>query len=259
MPSPGDFTLAICAIVKDENDYLAEWINYHLKTGVQHFFIYDNDSSTPICDTLESLDLLKYATVIKTIGKAMQVKAYTHCLNKFGSSAQWIAFIDVDEFMVAKTTHGNLPVFLKEYEDYGGLGMSWLVFGSNGHQQKSTLPQLESFTMRAEYSFGPNRHIKNIVQPRYTEKALGAHSFAYRNGKFCVNENFNRIDGSFSDVSVSKIQLNHYYCRSFEEYEAKIQRGYGDTSKKRTVREFFHHDKEANIVRDMTILELFND
>jgi len=137
--------------------------------------------------------------------------------------------------------------------------MNSLVFGSSGHQQKSKLPQLENFTMRAEEAFGPNRHIKNILQPRSTEKALGAHSFAYRDGKFCVNENFERIDGSFSDVSVNKIQLNHYYCRSFEEYEAKISRGYGDTSKKRTVDEFFHHDKEANKVKDTTILELFKD
>ena len=36
--------LAIVAIVKDEAHYLKEWLDYHLAAGVDHFFIYDNDS-----------------------------------------------------------------------------------------------------------------------------------------------------------------------------------------------------------------------
>ena len=36
--------LAICAIAKDEGPYLKEWIEWHLKNGVEKFYIYDNGS-----------------------------------------------------------------------------------------------------------------------------------------------------------------------------------------------------------------------
>ena len=43
-------TLAICAIVKNEHDYLLEWMAYHRLVGVDHFLIYnnsgDNDDGT---------------------------------------------------------------------------------------------------------------------------------------------------------------------------------------------------------------------
>jgi len=112
--------------------------------------------------------------------------------------------------------------------------------------------------MRAEESFHVNKHIKNIVQPKYVKAVLGAHQFEFIKDKFCVNENFEPIEGSFSETTVTKIQLNHYYCRSLEEYEQKIKRGYGDTSKKRKLDEFFNHDRDANKVQDLIILELFN-
>ena len=69
------YALALCCIVKDEDEYLQEWIKYHLKIGVQHFFIYDNESKTPVSDTLKTLGLSQFATVLKIYGKAKQVKA----------------------------------------------------------------------------------------------------------------------------------------------------------------------------------------
>ena len=37
--------LAIAAILKDEGRYLKEWLDYHLAAGVDHFYLYDNDST----------------------------------------------------------------------------------------------------------------------------------------------------------------------------------------------------------------------
>src|ERR1700743_1978664 len=99
------YNLCLCCIIKDENAYLEEWIKYHLKAGVEHFYIYDNGSVIPIIDTLNDIKLSEYATVTKMPGKAKQVSAYEHCLKTFGKKCRWIGFIDTDEFIVAKTTH----------------------------------------------------------------------------------------------------------------------------------------------------------
>ena len=37
--------LSVCAIYKNEARYLAEWLEFHLLAGVEHFFLYNNDST----------------------------------------------------------------------------------------------------------------------------------------------------------------------------------------------------------------------
>ncbi|MCF2496222.1 glycosyltransferase family 92 protein [Dyadobacter chenhuakuii] len=255
-PQVHQYDLSLCCIVKDENNYLEEWIGYHRKIGVQHFYIYDNGSKVPIRTALAAINAPADVTVIDMPGKNKHVKAYQHCLDRFGGSSTWIGFIDIDEFIVPKTASSNLPEFLKNYENYGGLGVSWLIFGSNGHVQKPGGPQLENFTKRSEVTFPPNRHIKSIVQPRFVKSAYKSHCFHYKPGYFCVNEHYIAIDGATADVSVDKIQLNHYYCRSLEEYHEKVERGISDTKRKRKLEEFHNHDIQANVIEDTTILKV---
>ncbi len=44
--------LSVCAIYKNEARYLAEWIEFHLLAGVEHFFLYDNNSTDDHRDVL---------------------------------------------------------------------------------------------------------------------------------------------------------------------------------------------------------------
>ena len=253
------YYISVCCIVKDENEYLKEWLSYHLKVGVQHFFIYDNGSVVPIQQTIEQLGLSKQVTVISFPGTSKQVEAYRHCLRNFGSLSQWIAFIDVDEFIVPKSKPNDLAQFLRKFEPYGGLGINWLLFGSAGHQAKSKEPQLKRFTLRSKNDFSVNRHIKSIVQPKYVRIVRDPHSFKYIIGKYCVNEKFVRIDGPFADVSVETIQINHYFCRSLEEYVEKIKRGRADDANiQRSLEQFRGSDKYANDIEDKTILAIID-
>ncbi|MEO6283324.1 MAG: glycosyltransferase family 92 protein [Dyadobacter sp.] len=252
------YYLSLCCIIKDENQYLEEWIDYHQKIGVEHFFIYDNGSAVPIRETMKTLASGAPVTVIEMPGKNKHIKAYQHCLDKFGATSNWIGFIDTDEFIVPKTDSASLAEFLRDYESFGGLGLSWLIFGSNGHIQKPDGRQLANFTKRSDVSFSPNRHIKSIVQPRFVQSAFKSHCFKYKQGYTCVNEHYTPIDGQTADVSVDKIQLNHYYCRSLEEYHQKVTRGISDTKRKRKLEEFHYHDLESNLVEDTTILNILD-
>jgi hypothetical protein len=191
-------------------------------------------------------------------GKAKQMIAYGHCLKKYGSLCKWIAFIDADEFIVPKTT-GNLPEFLSAYERFGGLGINWLVFGSNGHIEKPATSQIQSYTRRIPKSHPLNDHVKSIVQPRYVKHIpSGPHHFHYKLGKYSVNENFKRFKGPYSPHSTEKIQLNHYWLRSEADFKEKLLRGRGDQTAPELARkmdDFHETDKEATII-DETILNL---
>ncbi|MEN0056496.1 MAG: glycosyltransferase family 92 protein [Mucilaginibacter sp.] len=253
---PYKYPVAICCIAKHEDPYLTEWIDYHLKIGVSRFYIYDNESSIPISTTLSAY-IKKGVVVVEPIsGMVKQMPAYSHCIANYGSECQWIAFIDVDEFIVPKTLTGNLPEFLDNYKSYGGLGIHWLVFGSNGHLEKPQGSQLESYTRRSLKTEGVNGHIKSIVQPRYVKGVPNPHYFHYKRGKYCVNEDFERINGAIAKHTSNKIQLNHYFLRSLEEFKLKIARGRADNGETRNLDEFYFVDKLSNLITDENIIEL---
>ncbi len=67
-----------------------------------------------------------------------QLYVYDICLTKFGEYHKWMAFLDVDEFLVLQPQAGSkkLPEFLRGYEDFGGLVANMKVFGSSGFKQR---------------------------------------------------------------------------------------------------------------------------
>ena len=54
---------SICAIAKDEDKNLREWVLYHFAIGFEHIVIYDNNSKNPIKNILSEflpLNFVKY-------------------------------------------------------------------------------------------------------------------------------------------------------------------------------------------------------
>ena len=163
---------------------------------MSHFYIYNNESANPVSNVVANYIKQGLVTVEVIVGTEKQTTAYGHCLKKYKNDCQWLAFIDVDEFIVAKTLNGNLPEFLTQYEKYGGLGINWLVFGSNGHIDKPNGSQIDSFTKRSLKTHPVNGHIKSIVQTRHVKKpGPDPHQFKYNFTKYFVNENFERLNG----------------------------------------------------------------
>lgn len=65
--------VALAAIAKNEDHYIDEWINYHLKLGIDDIVIYMNDwrykKTSPHCDRL---------TLIDFDGESRLLPAYNH-------------------------------------------------------------------------------------------------------------------------------------------------------------------------------------
>jgi len=219
--------LSLCLICKDENDYLAEWLDYHILAGVDRFYIYDNDSRVSLRQTLSDYMDKGWVVVVDIPGKAMQVYAYDHCLRQFGAQTRWLGFIDTDEFLVPKATD-DLKELLKGYEEYGGVAVSSLFFGSGGHKTRPAHGQLASYLFRTHPTYSENTLIKSIVQPERVLRPASPHDFIYKENFQCVNEQFLRVDNQKFPNYIEKIQLNHYSCRSESEIEEKLARGRGD-------------------------------
>ena len=95
--------LAVVAILKNEAPYLKEWLDYYLAAGVDHFYLYDNDSPDNQREIAEPYVKAGVVDYFSMPGKAMQYIAYSDAVNKFKYQCRYMAFIDGDEFIYPKT------------------------------------------------------------------------------------------------------------------------------------------------------------
>ena len=96
----------ICAITKQENLYLEEFIEYYVSLGIKKIILYDNNDldDENINDLLlnktlfqDFIDIIDYRGI-----KYAQKKAYNDCYNNNKNKYDWIAFFDIDEFLYLK-------------------------------------------------------------------------------------------------------------------------------------------------------------
>ena len=221
--------LSIVAISKNEAPYIKEWIEYHKLVGVERFYFYDNGSTDNTREVLEPY--IKEGLVVYNYceGKAMQIPAYADALYKYKNQTRWMAIIDLDEYIVP-VEKDNIPDFLKDYEAFGGVGINWVVFDSSGHKTKPLadggLITANYKCVKKDYNWSGNTHIKSIVNPKEVKSVFHPHFCVFKNKKYTVDENFKRVIGCFTEFhSSNKIRVNHYYCKSEEEYLKKVVRG----------------------------------
>jgi tetratricopeptide (TPR) repeat protein len=220
---------SICAIAKDEDHALREWVIYHLMTGFEAVYIYDNNSKNPVRTLLADLVAEQLVHVIDwPVDEAQQLSAYAHYIANYKGVSRWTAFIDVDEFIVPKQT-SDMRDILAAYEDHAGLAVSWMMFGSNGHVSRPSGLCIEAYANRLEAS----QHVKTIAQCGYLAKPLSPHHFEYLGDQFCVNTERVPVSGAFSYYTDDVCQINHYYYKSQQDFCAKTERGFATKLKSR--------------------------
>lgn len=254
---------SLCAIVKDEDRDIREWLAYHLAIGFEHVLVYDNLSRIPLRTTVEDLVSAGLVTVIDwPLRRAQQLSAYSHALRHSGAASRWLAFIDVDEFILP-LRHDDIRDFLDEYTDCGAVGANWAMFGSAGHMARPEGHILANYTQ----SLGLDPHIKSIVQPACVQRPVSAHHFALRAGHCCVNEDKVPIADFMTYPLAGKIQINHYYYKSQQDFQDKIARGLVTQMKsgaERKMQSFYEHLAEATrpderILRFLPRMQKFMD
>jgi hypothetical protein len=237
--------LSICAIAKNEQDYLLEWCAFNKVIGIDHIYIYDNESEVPAKEVVKNYIEEGFVDVIAFPGKAKQMVSYSDCIANHKDD-RWIAFIDIDEY-ICNFTNLSIKDILKEYEEYGGLQISWKLFGSNGQKTKPEGLTIENFTMASPCWWSENLHTKAICQPA---KAVcfgdNPHFVRYSPPYYAVGEDFNKVPNAWAEkFCANKLQLNHYVVRSKQEFVEKIAKGRADSStlKPKQLKDFDYFDK----------------
>jgi hypothetical protein len=226
--SAGFGVVAAC-IVKDEAPYLEEWLCYHLALGIDHVFLYDNGSSDGSADLLERYVDHGLVTVVAWPLRGGQLAAYNHALRFFGPLATWMAFFDVDEFIVP-LVDDDIPTLLARWPEAADVRLPRVEFGYSGHRRPPPGLTIEAYTQVADVlDRDPDlpARVKTVLRPS-SIAAVDVHLAIVADTPVLAT-----TDGSSVPVPTATVerevrglaQVNHYYTRSFEEFEAKRVRG----------------------------------
>ena len=235
------YDLAIVAILKNEGHYVKEWLDYHLLAGVDHFYLYDNESSDNYKEIIAPYVKAGLVTTKYFPGESMQFAVYDDAVLNYRFHCRYMAFVDLDEFIFPKNTtdsiSATLDKILKNYPDASGLAINWQMFGSNGQETADySRGVLERFTKRAPVDWvvpipnrdipGGNAQVKTIADPRRVYFFTSTHFPIYYEGCHSVNEIGGVVPNYCNEpVTADKIAINHYNAKSREEFLIKMKRG----------------------------------
>ncbi len=261
---PYKYTLSVCATFGNEANYLKEWIEFHQLAGVDHFYLYNIESTDDVHETLVPYiqkeivtvvnwpnymgDMAKEIPFLWTLG--LQVPAYEHAIvTKAREETRWLVFLDVDEFLVPiKNT--NVKEILKNYESMPGISLA------TQHFQGSSLdftPRQKFMLEMTDLTAPPQEHIQNtiskvIFKPEYY-KGFSYPPFeclfmdkvkpvAIANNVIRVNRYVNRFKGNILFArEKEKIDVEHRVL-SDEKIESLLKSGYEIEDRERAIQRF---------------------
>lgn len=92
--------------VKDEDDYIRQWIEYHYNLGITRFIIYDNSEKDTLSNILSDYINNKIVVIIKwnyplflpSSGRSGQTTQQNHSIWAFKNS-RYIGLFDIDEYI----------------------------------------------------------------------------------------------------------------------------------------------------------------
>ena len=232
----------ILTIIKNEQEYLDEWIKYHLDLGIDHIFIFediDSDSHKEICDKYNDVTL-NCITIVLNEDDKKKTKEFklTKKQNpqdiyfiqsllwiKANYQYDWCFVIDVDEFI---TIHKTLSDIFNEFQYYDGIVLQWKIFGANGNIFK---PNYNNKGVISTYTKESNYIGHNVIE--WTTKTcynLNTFEKSYYKNNHQPSDKCKWCRTDFSNIRTKivydKIYIKHYMTKSWEEYINKRKRGY---------------------------------
>lgn len=246
------YNISICAIFRNEAPYFREWLEFYKLIGVDHFYLYNNNSTDQYLKVLEPYIADGTVELIDWPEAHAQIAAYRNCIERFSADSKWIGFIDLDEFVVPKFDH-SLPEFLKRFERRPAVLIYWRMFGASGRTERNFDGGLvtEDFVTCWEKYTSTGKCFYNT-----------AYRFAFESEKNCilmhllwtkvgallmppvnVFDHFSLGAWNVADSEKFPIQINHYVVKSFSEYQMRMKRGdVLEQINPRNTQTFLYHD-----------------
>ena len=227
-----DIRIALCTMGKEENLYVNEFVEYYIKIGIDHIFIYD-DNESDVEKIVNFIDkkYLDNITIYETKKYNIdnQSIAFTQCyknnLNKF----DWFLMVDMDEFLyiINDTLKGYLTK--RRFNKCDFIKIHWVYPRNNNLIYYESKPLFE----RLKPPYEKSNFIKSIIRGNISNLRYWVHSpyISPKRNITCNNigkkiyykeMNFK----SLRKINIDKAYIIHFEFKSTEEFINKIKRGY---------------------------------
>jgi hypothetical protein len=259
--------ICICTIIKDEHEYLEDWIKYTLNLGVDKIFIVEDIGSEShksiiekYSDNVEILNIscdMEFPNMgISTRQLYFQIEMFKYV--KSLGVYDWCFIIDVDEYITI-TENISLKNLLGQYNDYSELIIYWRNFGANGHIKKPDYSKVSSYreyyTKKCGYS---------IFDKKYTyimKKAINLHKIP---DSYKINQHFHSMttytktnfQKGIHEPCYDRVYLSHYVTKSWEEYKWKLFKRGMCCKNHRKIDDFFEMNTDMLPAKEKLISEI---
>lgn len=268
--NPTKYLFCICSIFKNESPYIKEWIEYHLLIGVEHFYLYNNNSTDNFMEVLQPYIDEGIVTLTEWKEIPGQISSYKHWYENYRHETNWCSFIDLDEF-ICLTKDINIREWLARHKKYPCYAIYWKMFGTSGkidsNKNRLIIEQYTScwsnLSAGTKIIYNTNYDIAKFytsMMHKLNVKYLGLtippiNTFGY----FINNWDIHRFKKKEIDI-----QCNHYWSKSYKEYLNKHKRGdavwnNGESQRNQEMflwHEHFNRSKDYNIQRFLIELKL---
>ncbi|WP_158682570.1 glycosyltransferase family 2 protein [Pseudomonas alloputida] len=218
------YRVAVCAICRNERNYIEEWVAFYKSLGFEGVFIYDNVSDDGTSELLASLHAVKELTRVhwpRKEGIPPQRDAYGHFLECYAQDYDYVLICDLDEFLVIDD--GSVQSLIAEAEhvspNVGAIAFPWLIFGSGGQLTETNELVIERFTkcdakvartvktlFASKNTYNMRTHICDLLGGIYLDNALRTAEWDQR------------MPIKLKSPVAGKARIHHYYTKSKEEW-----------------------------------------
>lgn len=213
---------------------MKEWIEFNNIVGVDHFYMYNNNSEDDYETVLKPYIESGLVTLIDWPQNQKQMECYQTCIKDFSGETKWLGFIDIDEFIVPKSTD-SIYEFLKAFENKAGaVNLYWKLFGTSGRMDRDLSGLVcEDFTVCWPKYCDIGKCFYNTAfgfdfESKYAKQLHHKFWANYKEKNIPPVNIFNHIcvgNRNIADVADFPIQINHYFTKSYKEYALKRSKG----------------------------------
>ncbi|GAQ84374.1 hypothetical protein KFL_001860210 [Klebsormidium nitens] len=228
--------VSVCAMVRNEEQALAQWLNYYYYLGVSKVVLYDDGSTDGTAEVAAAysgfVDYVKWEKEPGRNWETDQVIIYYTCIEReLARGAKWVGPLDVDEYVVFDDPNERLDSFLDGFAggrpNVGSVSFTWRMM----HSDAISLPDPAFALLDVRYACKDGgddwHHVKTFVRAGAFERTQHPHYVILKDGfhQFDVSGGIIDPPGPFASRSIhSPARLNHYRLLSLHEWLRKASK-----------------------------------
>lgn len=207
--------VTICAILKDEHQYLKEWINYHLNIGVDQIYLYEDVTSKTHIDITKDYDDVHLMSMGDFIDMdnclEKQRDTYNKFIETYKDNIDYAFFIDIDEFVDFADDY-TLEDLINQCDEWGAVLLPWKYYGACGNVDNPKTDVVTTYHTYTPIKFPKNPNGCKLMAKAFVNMKEGRMKHIHYH-----THSVPIVPWDNEDL-YTKCWLNHYITKSWEEW-----------------------------------------